>query len=85
MYKNYNRLDDINISVFASSYDSLERKRLAVKNPEDLLIGKKVSTENRDLYNYYDAFKNAGADPENIERREKVFVTTFESSFNSLI
>jgi hypothetical protein len=81
LHRNAGRLSQIDVKTFADSYDELERKRLAVGDPEVLISGSSVSPENRALYTYYVAFKYSGAESENIQKRQDVFDTIFANCF----
>jgi uncharacterized protein with ParB-like and HNH nuclease domain len=80
--QNEDRLKNINFKKFAKEYDSLESKRLKIRNPELLIEGSNNTEENKTLYDYYMAFKYAGAESENIRKRNTSFHIIFKDIFN---
>ncbi|MBZ4040948.1 MULTISPECIES: DUF262 domain-containing protein [Flavobacterium] len=82
LMNNSEKIKTINYKNFAREYDSLEVKRLKIRDPKTLLSGKDESEENKILYDYYMAFKYAGAEPDSIEKRNVSFNLIFKNIFN---
>ena len=81
LFKKADSLDKLNVRDFSSKFDELERSRLAIVNPEDLISSNPVSKESRNLYKYYIAFRYAGAEPSNIDERSNIFSAIFDKCF----
>ncbi len=79
--QNEDKLKNINFKKFAQTYDQLETKRLKIRDPKLLLEGVNKTEENKILYDYYIAFKYAGAEPDSIEKRNIAFNLIFKDIF----
>jgi len=79
---NASKINKINYRKFADEYDALEAKRLKIKDPKTLISGPNATKENKILYDYYMAFKYAGAEPDSITKRNDSFKIIFKDIFN---
>jgi hypothetical protein len=78
LYKNYNRINQMNVKLIAKKFDDFEKLRITnYSRPEYLIENKRPTPQEKDLYDYIIAFKSNGAYPESIEKRLHVFNNIF--------
>ena len=79
LYKNRNKLAELNVGEFAHAYETFDNSRLEYNaDPSRLLVGKPKKA-NRDLYKYIQAFKVSGAEHKNLNLRNYVLSHHFKS------
>jgi hypothetical protein len=77
LYRHRSRLSKINPKHFADAYAVFDRERLAhTAEPEKLLRGR-PSRQERELYDYIQAFKISGGEKKNIGRRHSILTKRF--------
>ncbi|RZK03923.1 MAG: DUF262 domain-containing protein [Flavobacterium sp.] len=62
VFQNFRLISTFHENTIARNFDEFETRRLGVKNPEDLIVGR-PSQNDLDLYRYYHAFRAAGSEP----------------------
>lgn len=73
----------IDYSEFSKIFVAFEKRRaLYSSKPEKLILGKKPTREENDLYQYITSFKSNGGNPKNLDKRFIAFQHIFAKTIN---
>ncbi|MBD1395241.1 DUF262 domain-containing protein [Mucilaginibacter glaciei] len=73
IFQQFDKLGSIDYKGFAAAFDKFEWLRLDVDDPKDLIENPKATQDDRDLYDYYMAFRHDGSSPASIQTRQLIF------------